>query len=263
MGTGTQRPEGPAGKGNCHVWFSMPCTYSCSKGKECLGFPNLYNVSAHNFHFKYDASLRKGTINSPCLQSRISNKRCALLQSSEDWLQGLQHTGPKAQLLWKGQKVHETGQGQKKRNARQTACAGQEKLMVTWSQDVWTQQQQPGMEQPMETIWRQRNRDETTDTSLWIQMGCLAFCRCGHYICSWALGSPNEKDREVEYNAIYDNDQQGTMRFSQSQKRAVPVNNVWYFIAFRLFCKLSEKYNGKNSFLVLLYLSLPQLLWLG
>lgn len=152
MGTGTQRPEGPAGKGNCHVWFSMPCTYSCSKGKECLGFPNLYNVSAHNFHFKYDASLRKGTINSPCLQSRISNKRCALLQSSEDWLQGLQHTGPKAQLLWKGQKVHETGQGQKKRNARQTACAGQEKLMVTWSQDVWTQQQQPGMEQPMETI---------------------------------------------------------------------------------------------------------------
>lgn len=81
-------------QGKVTAMYDFPCLAHthASKGKECLGFPNLYNVSAHNFHFKYDASLRKGTINSPCLQSRISNKRCALLQSSEDWLQGLQHT---------------------------------------------------------------------------------------------------------------------------------------------------------------------------
>lgn len=53
------------------------------------------------------------------------------------------------------------------------------------------------------------------------------------------------------------------MCFSQIQKRAVPVNNIWYFIAFRLFCKLSEKNKGRNNFLVLLYPSLSQLLWLG
>lgn len=41
--------------------------------------------------------------------------------------------------------------GEEKKNAKQTAYAGQE-LMATWSQDVWIQQQQPGMEQPMETI---------------------------------------------------------------------------------------------------------------
>lgn len=73
----------------------------------------IFTISVHNFHFKYDRSLRKGFINSPCLQS--SNKRCTLLQSSEDWLQCIQHTEHKTSFYGKGKKYLKQGRGRKKK----------------------------------------------------------------------------------------------------------------------------------------------------
>lgn len=80
----------------------------------------IFTISVHNFHFKYDRSLRKGFINSPCLQS--SNKRCTLLQSSEDWLQCIQHTEHKTSFYGKGKKYLKQGRGRKKKCEANSLC---------------------------------------------------------------------------------------------------------------------------------------------
>lgn len=95
MGTGSQCPRMAAGKssGACII-LPCPAHTGASKGKEFLGFLNLYSISVYDI--KCCASLRKVTVSSPCLQTLSSGKRWASATKQQE------------------QKVHQTGQGVEK-----------------------------------------------------------------------------------------------------------------------------------------------------